>query len=717
MSFARYFKLSSYCLIGSGYVAIAATGAIDLISLAAFGCAFVASWFIDTARLYARISPWVLNVIAAAYLPFFVFDYRLLSHSFVVSSVHLIFLMAAVKILTLTRDRDYAYLYLVSFAELLAASTLAIDFTFALSFFVFLVSGVGTLTLFEIRKSHAAAQSQGSVQPPVVASRLRGTGLELFDRFPARTMLVMSLGMSLMILVVAVPIFLFLPRVTLGNYGRFGGRAQLLSGFSDTVELGTIGTIKESQTVVMRVRVSERPEKLPPTLKWRGIALNRYDGKTWSRSNLFRVPVPVQGEYFKLERSVLTPNLLWQTFYLEALSTDVVFADHKVVAVSRDLRVLQRDTLDSLYTAGRTFGRQRYSAASDTTAADPAVIASWPVSYPEDVKKCCLQVPLEDPRIGKLANQVTGGASDPFGKARMLESYLRTHYGYSLDLKGSPTAKDPLAMFLFDVREGHCEYFATAMAMMLRQLGIPSRLVNGFRTGEYNRLGDDWTVRQCDAHSWVEAYFAPYGWVEFDPTPPDPRHRRFALAALLADFADAIDLWWWEDVVNYDLWRQYRLVAAVSAAARSWQSSAAELLGRIGGWRRGAAEALSSAVKWRWVALILAALAGAFLLLQRTGIWKHVRRLARSKAYRRDKTIAVREFYLDALGLLASRGHRRGRGQTPLEFAAILRQHPAGAPFTALTQLYNQTRFSRTADPAFLLKAGPLLKSLKAALK
>ena len=717
MSFARYFKFSSYCLIGSGYVAIAATGTMDSIALAVFGCAFVASWFINTPRLYARIPPWVLNALAVAYVPFFFIDYRVLSHSFVVSTIHLVFLMAAVKILTLTRDRDYAYLYLVSFAELLAASTLAIDITFGVSFCVFLVSGVSTLTLFEIRKSHAAALSRGSVQPVVVASRLRGTGLELFHRFPAGTMFVMSIRMTLMILVLAAPIFLFLPRVTLGSYGRPRGRAQLLSGFSDTVELGTIGTIKESQAVVMRVRVSEPPEDLPVDLKWRGIALNHYDGRTWSRSNLLRYPVPIQGEYFKLERSVLTPNLLWQTFYLEALSTDVLFASHKVVAVSRDLRALQRDTFGNLYMVGRTFGRQRYAAASDPTAADSAVIASWPRSYPEDVKECCLQVPPEDPRIGELAKKVTDGAADPFGKARSLESYLRTHYGYSLDLKGPPTSKDPLAMFLFEVRAGHCEYFASAMAVMLREIGIPTRLVNGFRAGEYNRLGDDWTVRQSDAHSWVEAYFAPYGWVEFDPTPPDPHPPGFALARMLWNVVDAVDLWWWEDVVNYDLWKQYRLIGAVSAAARSWQSNAADLLGRIGSWRQGAAEGFSSLIEWRWLVLIMAAVAGASILLQKTRSWKHLRRFLRVQAHRRNKTVAVREFYLEALDLLASRGHRLDRGQTPLEFAATLRQHPASVPFAALTELYNRTRFGRTAGPDFPLEARPLLKSLKAALK
>jgi hypothetical protein len=253
--------------------------------------------------------------------------------------------------------------------------------------------------------------------------------------------------------------------------------------------------------------------------------------------------------------------------------------------------------------------------------------------------------------------------------------------------------------------------------MMLRELGIPSRLVNGFRTGEYNRLGDDWTVRQCDAHSWVEAYFAPYGWVEFDPTPPDPRHRRFAFVAMLANFADAIDLWWWEDVVNYDLWRQYRLVAAVSAAARSWQSSAAALFGSIRALRRGAAETLSSLVNWRWLALAVAALGGASVFILKTGIWKHLRRAARLHIYRNDRTAAARELYSEALDLLAKCGHRRGRNQTPLEFAAMLGPHPAGAPFSALTQLYNRTRFSRSADSDFLLKAGPLLKSLRSVLK
>jgi len=95
---------------------------------------------------------------------------------------------------------------------------------------------------------------------------------------------------------------------------------------------------------------------------------------------------------------------------------------------------------------------------------------------------------------------------------------LRHHYRYTLHLP-TTAPKDPLANFLFERKEGHCEYFASAMAVMLRSLAIPSRVVNGFRGGEFNDLNGQYVVRASDAHSWVEAYFPGHGWVGFDPTP------------------------------------------------------------------------------------------------------------------------------------------------------------------------------------------------------
>ena len=132
-----------------------------------------------------------------------------------------------------------------------------------------------------------------------------------------------------------------------------------------------------------------------------------------------------------------------------------------------------------------------------------------------------LQLPRLDPRVAPLAEQITASEGNNYDKAVALERYLRTHFGYTLQL-GRSAQRDPLAYFLFERKQGHCEYFASAMAVMLRTLRIPSRVVNGFRTGEFNDVTSQYLVRASNAHSWVEAYFPGYGWISFDPTPAAP---------------------------------------------------------------------------------------------------------------------------------------------------------------------------------------------------
>jgi protein-glutamine gamma-glutamyltransferase len=715
MTYARCFKISSYCLIGSGYAAIAATGSIGVAPLALFCAALVASWFLDTAQLRARTPHWVTNGIAIAYIPVFLLDYLMGSRSLALSIIHMVFFMASLKILTLANDRDYLYMYLISFAELLAASTLTIDLFFAAAFLVYLAAAVCTLMLFEMRRSNARALAQGLVEPLVGARSLKGTGLELFARFPARSVFVTAVGMTLMIALLAIPLFFLLPRATLGFYSRPGTRARLLSGFSDRVELGTIGTIKESDTVVMRVKTGEPPDRIPADLKWRGIALDRYDGRTWSRSSQQRRPVPIQGDYFKVEGAILSPNVLWQTFYLEAFSTDVIFASHRAVAVSRDIRMLLRDMSDSLYAVRRTSGKQRYLAASDRTPVNPALIPTTSPPLPAGFEETYLQLPPLDPRIHTLAREITAGAKTPYQKARALESYLRTHYGYTLDLRGTPNSPDPVAMFLFEVRAGHCEYFASAMALMLRQIGVPARLVNGFRAGEYNRFGDDWTVRQYDAHSWVEAYFPPYDWVEFDPTPAEPQRRRSAIGAFFSNLADAVDLWWWEDVVNYDLWKQYRVLTELRSRIAAMQARAMGISRASLGWLRGKTESVSARTFLIPTAAFALGLILAVLLRSLPG--RTLRRRVARRLFSATRQSVIRSFYADALDALAARGFTRHPDQTPLEFSQSLAQNPIGPVLADITALYNCIRFSAgTAGPE-IQQAATLLTQLRLALR
>lgn len=703
MTFERYFKTSSYCLVGAGFVAIIATGIVDLISIMLFAAVFITALFIDTAGLRRRTPGWLLNCITFIYLFFFALDYRLLSRSFLAATIHLLFFIAAVKLLTLAKDRDYFQLYLISFAEVLAASTLTVNIVFAACLSVYLFCAIGTLILFEMRRTNAKMQNGSRAKPFVTRPEFEGTAMELFAPFPSGLFTATAVGVTLLITIVAVPLFLLFPRITRGFYQRPSGSTQFISGFSDRVELGQIGSIKQSDAIVMRVKTVGSPQEVPPDLKWRGIAFDHFDGRSWKRTDRARFAVPTQGSYYKLESSTQGTRWLNQIFFVEALPTNIVFAARKVLAVSRDVGLLQRDSTESLYTDHHPFRKLRYSAISESIRPDPDMISDLrPI--PQEILRYYLQLPPEDPRIAELAKRVTEEAPDRFAKAQALEQHLRSNYGYSLDLRGTPNSRDPLAMFLFDVQKGHCEYFASAMAIMLRQIGIPSRLVNGFRTGEYNDIGDNWIVRQYNAHSWVEAYFPPYGWMEFDPTPTELHGSKTEFARLITNLADAVDLWWWEGVVNYDASRQFQVFSTFYTGLEQCWGNARQILalayekGRKGVSKIDSGNLLSGLIKG-WPVWFLLMLALVFWVI---GPW---RRTFMGWAWRAlhsgNHGVAAASFYGEALALLGDRGVIRGQGQTPLEFAQSLGDHPARIPFLILTDMYYSIRFGppgRTLD-------------------
>jgi hypothetical protein len=410
MTFARYFKASSYCLIISGFAAIACTGRIDIFSVILFSIILAAGWFLDTASIRRRIPTSALYGSFLAYLIFFAVDCRLISNSLAPAIIHLILFLAAAKLLTISKDRDYFFLYLISFAELLAASALTVNIAFGICFLLFLVSGVSALALFEMRRSNAILHKQATVQPMVVPQKLKGTGWELFFPFPARLMSLMVVGMALLILVITVPIFFLLPRIVFGLQKQPTGQTRIITGFSDHVELGQIGTIKRSDAVVMRVKLTKAASELPADLKWRGLAFDYYDGRSWTRTDPQTSEAPVQGRFYKLESSAQGTDMLFQTFFVEPLSSDVVFAAHKALAVSRDIGQLQRDSMDNLHAVRTPTEKFRYTAVSDLIQPNPRNILNWE-SVPAQSPPKYLQLPRLDPRIPKLAIQATNASA------------------------------------------------------------------------------------------------------------------------------------------------------------------------------------------------------------------------------------------------------------------------------------------------------------------
>ena len=274
-------------------------------------------------------------------------------------------------------------------------------------------------------------------------------------------------------------------------------------------------------------------------------------------------------------------------------------------------------------------------------------------------------------------------AYNRYDQARAIETGLRRDYGYTLDMKAS--GADPLADFLFNVRAGHCEYFSTAMAVMLRTQNIPARVVNGFLSGEYNEAAGAYTVRQSDAHSWVEVYFPETNaWVTFDPTPAAGRvvSQRTGLAGLLGKYAEAFELMWFQYVIGYDKQEQ--------------RSLATTLNNRLFKYRRNVADQLFSARKLPpilWQRILFGVLAGIAALLIVVLIMRIIRfgwrqALSPGSAKAKAGSSAV-EFYERLTRLLLQRGFKRGPDQTPLEFAMGL----GWKEVIRITEIYNRVRY------------------------
>jgi protein-glutamine gamma-glutamyltransferase len=309
-----------------------------------------------------------------------------------------------------------------------------------------------------------------------------------------------------------------------------------------------------------------------------------------------------------------------------------------------------------------------------------------------------LQLPRVDSRVGELAREIVKGQYSPALEARLVEKYLRTHYGYTLELPQFEPA-DPLAYFLFHRKKGHCEYFASSMAVMLRELGIPSRVVTGFQSGIYNPISGSQLIRSSDAHSWVEAWLPHRGWITFDPTPPDPNAQRLSVWVRLGFYADAADVFWQDWVLNYNLDRQLQLASRVGESGRhvglNWFDGVGPALSR--GYHR------TSSFVLRYGALLFA-LAVAGILLQLFGRdwwrwWKsrqQVLKVQRGEAEASDATM----LYQRMLKVLRKRGIEKPPWVTPFEFASVLQEPGLARLVLDLTAAYNELRFGGKREVA-----------------
>ncbi|MBS1857780.1 MAG: DUF3488 domain-containing protein [Acidobacteria bacterium] len=682
-SVERFFQLSLLGLVASGYLAVAGSGYLDNPTIALTAAGLVLRALVICGLFRLDISEGAISATTLAYAGFFVADYLWLSRDFLSATVHLLFFLAVMKILTARGNRDYLYTAVIAFLELLAAAILSVNFNFVLFLSLYLLFAIAALCSGEIRRAYARS-----------ALTARGGTRRFAPRLGALAVL-LTAG----ILAMTAGLFFLLPRTAEAAFARLIAHRVFLPGFSNQVTLGEIGEIKTSQRAVMHIKVYSAQPVGP--LKWRGGVLNDFDGKRWSNTGPRMDRIEVADDHVDLvpidDRH--PGSRINYHVDLEPLDTDVLLFAGTPETIDIRARIMYRAG-DGVYRLGHANPQglhyDAYSRLEDRPETSPPLYPPPVLSLAE--RQRTLELPAIDGRIAELARSFTAGAAGDLERARKLELHLRGEYGYTLQMPAREEA-DPLADFLFRRRKGYCEYFASAMTVMLRTLGIPARLATGFQGGVYNPVSELWLVRAADAHSWVEAWIPGRGWTTFDPTPPDAGGAGLSLATSIALWLDAAETFWQEWVVTYDVARQGSLAGRLEQRARQYGVRWFDWLLSVGAvWNRYVVPGARRFGPWA-----AAALAAGFLLwigvgpLMRRAHWRsRVARVRRGEASGADATLLYRRM----LHVLERRGYQKPVWFTPLEFAGSLPDSQLGRAAREFTAAYNALRFGGHAESA-----------------
>ncbi len=465
------------------------------------------------------------------------------------------------RLLTRRGTRDDLYSCFIAFGQLLLASVLTVDVGYFLIFMAFVFAAVQVLLLSRMALAAEAdwRASTGLLDAPVPASAYAD-----LDRLVKVSTLLATSGLAALIQVGTLVLFFVLPRTQAAILGGLLPPLHV-TGFSDRVRLGAVGTMQLSREPVMRVTVTTRdgqPYGDVPSLYWHGLALDRFDGTGWELSDPRRTTLAQLGGRQGRAPPQHRPWSLRSEIALEPLDSAVLFHVPEAVGIYGEFSTLEAVETDGFYLPGPQ-ARREYTVYSDPRPPDLERLRQQdPRGGPDELLTLYTQLPGDlSPRIGELARTWGGGGATALDTVLLLQDHLRTTFAYSLDQEPS-RYPDPLLAFLDEVQEGHCEYFASGLAVMLRTLGVPTRIVNGFAGAEWNPVGGYWVVRQLHAHSWVQVWFPEDGWVLFDPTPSSQigslGQAQLSLAGTVRAWADFGRVTWGEVMLDYGLDTQVR---------------------------------------------------------------------------------------------------------------------------------------------------------------
>ncbi len=484
---------------------------------------------------YGKISipRWLLTVSSVAVVSFFLifFDFN----NLVLQMTEALLLLLGIKLLENKRIRDYMQIYAITLFLLSSLGLTGPGIVFALYVIIYIF----LLSIAFIFLTYYSQDAQ----------------LELTGR-TVKQITLNCLWIPVLSIPLAAVMFVILPRSQYPLLDFLNRSDRARTGFTDTVRLGEVSGIQEDTSIIFRAGMEQISDE---NLYWRGITLDYFDGVSWKGTRNRPVAPISNGLPIKGKR-------LTQTIYLEP------YQGSRLFALNIPLHIPQRQAigLDDFTFMSRAAPagierRIRYKAVSILTS-DKRFPAA------ETDRERYLQLPAErvSPRIRALVHDLTAGKSPEAAAESILKHLNNGRFKYSL--QNLPVTGTPIEEFLFHSRYGNCEYFASAMAVMLRVAGIPARLVGGYRGGYYNDMGGYYLVPQKNAHVWVEAIFPPGQWVMVEPTPASedrflPPHKgNLALRAQI--LFDTISYYWTTIIINYNLERQISIAGTVLSKIR-----------------------------------------------------------------------------------------------------------------------------------------------------
>jgi len=705
MPFDQALALSSILLAATAFSGLVLAQSIPLWIALPTAIILIISLFHVRGGLFIRrtmaqvsASPALWNVLLIGAFLILLIDLTVVSRDLLPAGIHFLVVLLDIKLLTLQQRRDFRHLYAISLMAILASAALTTDAWYIPIFLLYLLAAVWTLLLYHL--------TQETGETSVVATPSGTTACHTI--FPSRIthrFFWLTNGTAVVAIALTLTIFFLIPRIGAGMLQKTSGEALRTTGFSERVDLGTIGSVKQDPQIVMRIELPDQSSIEKDRLYLRGLAYDQYNGRSWNQSETRRRALSLAADGTFLARpagsrprdSLSIP--IRQDILLETLDTAVLFAAPFAERVSGEFRTVQTDAMGGLYLPFPPSSRIRYSVTSQVPRLDPDEQTASTLVYPDSIRSHYLHVPVGSQQVADLAHRVTQQTTTPFGRVVAIQQHLLENYRYSLE-SDTATLSHPLEEFLFTRKTGYCEHYATAMVVMLRTVGIPARLVTGFLATEWNEYGGYFTVRQRDAHAWVEVYFPYSGWIIMDPTPTINTLVATNRWESMRRLGDSVRLQWDRLFVRYSAKDQLAVVHGVregSDALREWVSRWSSLIsapiGQVFSRLTQMARTFQPGMLELATGVIVVSLALVLLMLRdRIGLW------VAAHLPTSHPQFAIAQLYTRMVRMLERHGVSKPSSATASEFARLVEQEwKAAGPMVAdVTALYHQGRYSRT---------------------